>query len=223
MSAFTTLLGCLLLAAPATAAAERLVEPSTDIEFASKPVIDGKPFLCLGTGVRKKAIFKVYAVTFCVEEAGGREALAAWLSGQARFARLAGAELAEALESDEKFFEALLAMPVDKAVEMAFVRDVGLDKVRESFTESLVRTVGKAERGRIATFVSKLDRDLKKGDRLTLHAHPNGDVTVGLGESHADLHDDVLARALWVPYLGPDSISPTLKRSVARGAATLLR
>ena len=214
----TPLLWALPAAAPPTVA-DRLVEPASEIAFDARPLIDGERFVCLGAGIRKKSIFKVYAVSFCLEKAGAAQ-LEAWLarSGQ----RLAGrAGLADALADDEAFFRELLSLGVAKAVEMAFVRDVSRDKIRAAFADSLVRVLGEGERGRVEAFVAQLQREVRSGERLTLLARPGGDITVWLSGERRVLHDEIIAGALWTPYLGTDSITPSLKRSVAQGVARL--
>ncbi len=203
-----------LLAAPASA--QHLVEPSTELKFEKAPTIDGKPFLCLGTGLRKKAFFKVYAMVFCVEDAAGRAALAKLLEGNTKTA----GQLAE----DDEFFKKLMALPVDKAAEMVFVRDVGKEKMKDAFEESLTKALGKAEKPRIDAFLAaNMDKDLKSGDHMILRTRPNGELTVGLVGALKTSTDPVLAPAVWMPYLGPDSVAPSLKKSVAEGALAAVK
>lgn len=217
MSKGTILVTALLAAVPALA--EPLVEPSSDQRFERSPVLDGKPFLCLGAGIRKKSFWSVYAIDFCVEAAAGRAELARWLSGAGR--RHAGKRteaLAQGLGGDPEFFQFMVTMPVEKSADIVFVRDVSREKIREAFTWSLVRALGEAERPRIESFVSLIDRDIKEGERIALRTTPSGEVTLSLGSPH-HIKDEKLSRALWQAYLGPDSVTPALKASVALGTA----
>lgn len=210
-----------LLFSPFQARAEALVEPSSELSFEKYPTFDGKRFQCLGTGIRKKAIFRVYAIVFCVDEAAFAAQLPKYFEGPGkRHAALRGEELARALGKDPEFFQYLRGAPVDKAIELAFVRNVGAEKMRETFVESLTRALGPGERARIDAFVQMLDRDLKEGDRLALRTTAAGGIHVQLGAPRA-LDDSKLAGGIWQAYLGPDSNVPTLKESVARGVAAL--
>ncbi|HEY3446313.1 MAG TPA: chalcone isomerase family protein [Myxococcales bacterium] len=209
------LLAATLAAAPASAA-DQLVEPSTEVKFEKAPTIDGKPYLCLGTGLRKKAFFKVYAIVYCLEEAAGRPALAKLLEGNAKSA----SDLAD----DSEFFKKLVALPVDKAAEMVFVRDVGKEKMKDAFEESLTKALGKAEKPRIDAFLTaNMDKDLKSGDHMILRTKPSGEITVGLAGALKTSTDPILAPAVWMPYLGPDSVAPSLKKSVAEGALAAVK
>ncbi|MGC4118930.1 MAG: chalcone isomerase family protein [Myxococcales bacterium] len=212
--ALATALFATLAAAPVSA--QPLVEPSTDIKFEKAPTIDGKPYLCLGTGLRKKAFFKVYAMVFCVEDAAGRPALAKLLEGNTKSA----AELAD----DHEFFKKLMALPVEKAAEMVFVRNVGKEKMKEAFEESLTKALGKGEKARIDAFLAaNMDKDLKEGDHMILRTKPSGELTVGLVGALKTSTDPVLAPAVWSPYLGADSVAPSLKKAVAEGALAAVK
>lgn len=216
-------LGLSVAVAASPAAAQELVEPSTEVKFEKSPVIDGKPFLCLGTGVRKKAIFKVYAIVYCVEEAAGQAEIQKYFAEGAGKAHAPsqGKQLAEKLADDPGFFRALMAMKIEKAAQLVFVRDVGKDKMKEAFEESLTRSLGKDEKPRIESFVNLLDRDLKRGDRMILQTGPDGRIRVGHSGEPKSVQDPVLAAAVWQPYLGEDSVAPSLRKSVAATVAAM--
>ena len=202
------------------ARADQLTEPSSEVKFERAPTVAGKPFLCLGTGIRKKAIFKVYAIAFCVEDVAGRAAIQQWFEGAGRsFAGVQGEKLAEKLADDPDFFRAMMALPVEKYAQLVFVRDVSKEKMRDAFDDSLTKALGKTEKARIDKFVGLLDRDLKDGDKLELITRPDGAIEVGFTGDLKGLTDPILAAALWTPYLGPDSVAPKLKESVAKGVA----
>lgn len=203
-----------LFAAPAFA--QQMVEPSSELKFDKAPTIDGKSYLCLGTGIRKKVVVKVYAMVFCIEEAAGRPALAKLLEGNTK--------KASDLADDAEFFKKLVALPVDKAAEMVFVRDVSKEKMKDAFEESLTKALGKAEKPRVDAFLAaNMDKDLKENDHMILRTKPNGELTVGLAGALKTSTDPVLAPAVWAPYLGPDSVAPSLKKSVAEGALAAVK
>jgi hypothetical protein len=209
-----------VLSTPA-AAGEQIVEPSSEKSFEKNPTIDGKPYLCLGVGIRKKVVFKVYAISFCVEAEAGKAELAKYFEGAGKkHAGKKGKELASALAEDPDFFKALLDMPVDKAAEMIFVRNVGAASMKETFTENLTKSLGAGEKARVDSFVNLLGQDLKEGDKLILRTKTTGDMEVGLGTPQK-LNDAKLARAVWDCYFGVANPSPALRESVAAGAAAL--
>lgn len=209
-----------LFAGPAFA--EQLTEPSSELKFEKNPTVEGRRFVCLGTGIRKKVVFKVYAMVFCVDQAAAQAELAKYFEGPGKaHAALQGAQLAAALQEDAAFFRYLIAMPVEKAAEMVFLRNVEATKMKETFTESLTRALGTGEQQRVASFVSLLGTDVKDGDRMSLRTRPSGDIAVGIGSDVKKLSDEKLARAVWEAYFGPSGVSPTLKESVAAGVAAL--
>ncbi len=209
-----------LTAAPALAG-ETIVEPSSEKVFEKTPTIDGKSYICLGAGIRKKVVFKVYAMSFCLEAEAGKAELAKYFDGPGKkHGAKRGQALAEALAEDPDFFKALIDMPVDKAADMIFVRNVGAASMKETFTESLTKSLGAAEKARVDNFVNLLGQDLKDGDKLVLRTKPSGELTVGLGEPKK-LTDPKLARAVWDCYFGVANPSPALREAVAKGAAAL--
>jgi hypothetical protein len=212
-----SLLTALLVAAPVPG--DQLVEPSSEQRFDRNPVVDGKQFVCLGAAVRRRAFFQVYALDFCIEEAAGRAELARYLAGFGR-RHLSKPELSRSLEDDPEFFRHVMTMPVEKLTELVFVRDVSAQKLRDAFAWSLTQALGESEKPRIDAFVGMIDRDIKEGDRLSMRTKPSGEVSLSLNAEH-EVRDEKLARALWTTYLGPESVTPRLKASVAMGVASL--
>lgn len=220
MLASALLLTAVLFSQTPAAPSDVLVEPSTDIKFQRRPTIDGEPYLCLGSGVRKKAIFKVYAIVFCAQEKQLDEQITRYFEGPGqKYAALKGPKLAEALQKDPAFYKFLVTTPAPKLAELSFVRNVGKKKMQESFTEGLTKALGPGEQQRIANFVALLDRDIKEGDRLMIRTSPDGAIRMQLDHEPKAVDDPKLVFGIWEAYLGPDSVSPALKASVARGAA----
>jgi hypothetical protein len=75
MSPSLTLVACALvfgsLAAALGARAEgaQIVDRATGTKFDEVTRVEGKAYKCLGAGVRKLAVVKVYALAFCVDAA----------------------------------------------------------------------------------------------------------------------------------------------------------
>ncbi len=214
----------LLAAAPAGVRAEEpLIESASAQQPERAPVAPGTRFVCLGAGVRKKLFWSVYAIDFCVEAEAGRAELSRYLAGPggAQHAGKQGEELARSLREDPEFFRHLTEMPVEKRAELVFLRDVDRVRFGEAFTWSLVQVLGEEARPRVQAFVSKLaGRDVREGEKLSLRTRPDGQVSAALDQDLGE-RDERLASALWKAYLGPDSVVPSLKDSVAEGAALL--
>ncbi|MBI5549770.1 MAG: chalcone isomerase family protein [Deltaproteobacteria bacterium] len=210
----------MLFATPCLARGETLVEPSSEQEFERTPNIEGKPFLCLGAGVRKKVFFQIYAIDFCVEAQAGRAEIAKYLQSPdgRRHAGKKAEALARSLREDEAFFAHVVSMPVEKSADVVFVRDVTSQQLRDAFAWVLLQALGEEARARIDAFVAMIDRDMKEGDRMTLRTKPSGEVMLDLGVPH-QVRDERLAYSLWQAYLGPESIIPDLKASIAEGTA----
>jgi hypothetical protein len=219
-------LGLITIALLATtpARADRLVEPSSEATFDKSPSFAGKPFLCLGTGLRKYALFKIYAIDFCLDAARARPEIDAWFAGPGkRLAALRGAELARALEKAQDFFDYLAGSEADKRVELVFLRSAEAEKVRAGFTKNLEKALGPTAAPAIAAFASAIDRDVRIWDRLVFVTHPSGALVLGWGGRVEVLRHEKAPWAFWSAYLGEDSVVPSLKESVARGVAELRR
>ena len=212
----------LLLSVPAHA-----TEPGEESARASALELEPVPahgparFACLGAGVRKKLFFSVYAIDFCVEAEAGRAQLERYLSGAGRrHAGKRGEELARALREDPEFFRYLMEMPVEKRADVVFLRDVDRGRLSEAFSWVLLQALGEEARPQVEAFVGRIARDVREGEKLCLRTLPDGQVWAGLDED-LGVRDQRLATALWKAYLGPESITPALKDSVAEGAARL--
>lgn len=205
------------------ARADAFVEPSSGVSFDRRPSSDGKSFLCLGAGIRKYLVWKVYAMDFCVEETNMKSELDRYFAGPGkRYANLRGTTLANALGDDRSFFNYLASTAIEKRAELVFLRGSGADTVRDSFTKNLEKGLGSAEREKVAIrdFVSVIDRDVKEGDRARFVTRP-GELSFTWDGNAKTLKHDGVETAFWEGYLGPDSPLPSLKDAVALGVAAL--
>jgi hypothetical protein len=207
------------------ARAEEIVEPASGVSFERRPSSEGKTFLCLGAGIRKVLLWKVYAMDFCLEEANLRSELDRYFAGPGRrFADLKGGALATALGDDRAFFDYLASAVIEKRAELVFLRGSDAETVRSSFRKNLEKGIGSAEgeKAAIRDFVSAIDRDVKAGDRARFVTRP-GELSFTWGTSSRTLRHGGVQIAFWTGYLGPDSPLPSLKESVAQGVAALRR
>ncbi|MBS2030905.1 MAG: chalcone isomerase family protein [Deltaproteobacteria bacterium] len=185
--------------------AEKLVEEATEQSFDSPQTIDGIEFKCLGTGVRKKFVVKVYAVAFCLGADKADATVAAAL-----------AKAGGKVDGDSKaFFQALRESDAAKAVDMRFVHDVGKEKIVEAFGETLEKALGNDDADGRAKFLALVDRDIKKGDRMTLTAAPDGKLTLTIAGHAGSVTDPKIAKHIWVSWIGPDAVTPGLRDDIA--------
>lgn len=199
------------LALPAAAQQPgEVVDKSTGTRFMAQPTIDGTTYHCLGAGVRKVFAFKAYAVAYCVGDAS----IASQYAREA-YPQMSGKQLADALENDPRFFDTISAGPSNRLVAMQMVRDVSRQKLSDAFRESL-STILPPEK--IDRLLAAIPGDAKKGQQALLYT--NGQtLVIDIGGQANRLEDPVIAEALWRVWLGPDSVSPSLKESIAENVA----
>ncbi|HEY3448901.1 MAG TPA: hypothetical protein VGK67_21250 [Myxococcales bacterium] len=185
------------------AAPNLMVEPSTGAAFERQPEIGGRRYQTIGVGVRKLFLAPLYSIGLAVE----RGQLAELLE-RTRF-------LSEHAALDQRFFSALVDLPVDKAAFLVFHHDFPRERAQEAMAEGLRRSLGRRDETRIARVLDLLKRDLQRGDRIHWRSSENRLLTFEL-DGVVDINDRLLARGVWVPYLGPDPVSASLKQRMAR-------
>ncbi|AKU89770.1 hypothetical protein AKJ08_0157 [Vulgatibacter incomptus] len=194
-------------------ASAALVDRSTGVKFDSFTTVGGTRYECLGAGVRKVLFFKAYAVTYCVEASRADELVAGYV--RSRHPDLSGEALGDRLEEDERFFEALADSSADKLVIMQLVRDISKEKIAGAFRTSLSEVL---PHEKVERLISTIPGDGKDGQRILIHSH--GDtLVIDIAGDAKKLEDAQISRKLWRVWLGPDSVSSTLKESIAQRAA----
>jgi hypothetical protein len=194
----------LLVLALATSlhAAGPLVEPATGTKFDREVTLDGTLFRCVGTGVRTRFFFKVYAIAFCLDAAQATPTLHAAIA-----------------QREEAFFQSLQAAPVAKAAQLVFVRDVGQKTIADAFAESLSGAPSHPSPADVDRFRAIFDRDLHAGDHLALVVRPDGTVHVLLpGGGSGAMRSPAVASAILHAWLGEDSVTPSLRDSIRKDA-----
>jgi len=182
----TSLAGMALLTA---AAQDRVEESSTGKSFETQTVFthNGSQYAQKLTGVtvRKKLVFKVYAMAHYMQDpaAGSKEA---------------------ALES-------ILSDGKAKQITMVFVRDVDRQKIqdayRDGFKENATAEDLKKMQPSVDQFVSFFSSDVKEDDQFVLHWLPGGVVIANVqGTEKPEIKDPLFARTLWSIWFGEDSI-----------------
>ncbi len=183
------------MALPLTASGDVIVESDSDTEFpAELSWNDGDQgenvaLRATGTGLRKKAWFKVYAACFYVE-------------------------VDVALEEDP--YSALIEGDFAKAITMHFLRDVGADKIANAFKDGIRKTLSEGHDEAVAAFTGLFGKDLKNGDELALHYRPGlGLSAFQDGQALGGIEDPEVIAAIWATWFGDDPISGDLKKGLA--------
>lgn len=182
-------LAALMAGTGSLAAQERVKESSTGKTFPVQMVVthEGKNYglTLTGTTVRKKVVFKVYAIAHYAEDpqAGSLD------------------DVIAATLQDGKA----------KEIVMEFVREVGVDNIqsayRDGFKENATESEAKAIAPLVEQFLAYFTKDVKENDRFVLQWLPGGVVIAQTqGTTHPAITNPTFARVLWSIWLGEDSI-----------------
>ncbi|HLV61302.1 MAG TPA: hypothetical protein VKY51_07875 [Fredinandcohnia sp.] len=200
--------------AEAEAAAPRyVVDDSTGTRFEETIRVGDTTFRCIGAGVRKVLFFKAYAAAFCLDARRFDAVVNAWVAE--KHGGKAGEDLARALEKDGAFFEHLENADANKLVIMQLVRDVSKDRIAGAFRSSLSEVLPE---DRVEKLIATIPGDGKDGQRILIHSR-GSTLVIDIAGDAKRLDDDLIARKLWRVWLGPDSVTPSLKSSIARTLA----
>ena len=178
MIAATAVLALLSLATPA-------VRDVYGVQVPESVFAGGKLLFLNGTGLRKKAIFKVYVASLYLEKAPDQDPRSV-------------------VDSDQV-----------KRVDMGMLRDLDRGKiveaVREGFEKNSREQMPKLQE-RLDRFVEQIP-DLKEGQRLTITYSPGQgtSVVVGEGEARTRIEGKDFADALFRVWLGDHPVDSDLK------------
>lgn len=201
-----------LLSSPLRAAP--LVEPSSEVSFPEMRKAGGTHYRCLGTGLRKVVFFKVYANTFCIDEAQADTIVKAAVAKNG--GGKTGEDLAEALEESRPFFKAIFSSKSDKLIVMHMVRDVSKEKLADAFQESLEKILAQAS---IDKLKGAMTTDAKEGQEVLFYSQ-GSKVMVQMGPGKTvEIDDAQIAAKIWRVWLGPSSVTPGLKEDLAARAS----
>lgn len=185
----TMLVAALLACTPLLFSQETVKESSTGKTFPVSIVVthDGKdvPLTLTGTTVRKKLIIKVYALAHYMQDPPtGKE---------------------------KDLYAAVLTDGKAKELTMDFVREVGMDKIRDAYRDGFEENATKEEFKTIGPlveqFVGYFATDVKENDRFIVRWLPGGIVQAQVqGTEKPAIASTLFARVLWSIWFGEDSI-----------------
>ncbi|GAQ88583.1 chalcone isomerase-like protein [Klebsormidium nitens] len=219
------------IVATAEAAVETKMEPATGVKFAKQSVTPGSDELeLLGAGVREKKVVlvnvKVYAVAFYVGDRGIHK-LGPWRHTSA-----------DQLKKDENFYKLLADGDFAKQLQIVLARDVTGDQFYGALEEALAPRVaaagagadGQAAMGQFGNVFK--GKSLKKGTGIFLSFEKPDILHIGVVDdastlqppenTEASIASGPLIKALFDVFLGPNAVSPSLRESIADGAAEFL-
>ena len=221
MSPSLTLIACALvfgsLAAALGARAEgvQIVDRATGTKFDEVTRVEGKAYKCLGAGVRKLAVVKVYALAFCVDAAHSDALVSSYL--EAHHGGLQGESLFDALRKDPKFFDMLSGTKHNRLVVLKMQRDLSRKQLATNIRRSLTPLLPEEK-------LDKLDAAITTGarKRQVVRIYAVGTkLTVDVAGAVRVIEDEEVTRKLLFVWLGTKSVSPTLRADIARRAAQL--
>ncbi len=182
------------LALPLAASGDVIVESDSDTEFPAELGLAGEQgesvaLRATGTGLRKKAWFKVYAACFYV-----------------------GTDV----ELSDDPYPTLIEGDFAKAISMHFLRDVGANKIAGAFKDGIRKTLAEGHDEAVTTFTGLFVEDLKNGDLLALHYLPGQGLTAHQnGKALGGIEDPEVIAAIWATWFGEEPISGDLKKGLA--------
>lgn len=197
----------------AAPAARHVVDDSTGTRFDETFRVGDSTYRCFGAGVRKVLFFKAYAAAFCLDARRYDAVVTAYVSE--KHAGKSGKELAKALERDGAFFEHLENSDANKLVIMQLVRDVSKDRIAGAFRSSLGEVLPE---DRVEKLIATIPGDGKDGQKILLYSR-GPTLVIDIAGDAKRVDDELIARKLWRVWLGPDSVTPSLKASIAETLA----
>ena len=186
-----------------------VTEPKTGVAFPESKDAGGKSLALAGAGLRSKMMVKVYAGALYLDPAVKTEL--ASFKGQAT-------------KPTQALYDAICKGTFAKLFVLHFVRDVGKDKITESFSEGLEKSmdVQGANASAVKTFLDASAVDMKEGQVLAVMV--SGDevvVTTPTGESKT-VKSAALAAGVPAIWLGKDPVSEDLKKGMVSRLPSLL-
>lgn len=221
MSPSLTLVACALVFGVLAAAlgvradGDQIVDKATGTKFDEVTRVEGMAYKCLGAGVRKLMVAKVYALAFCVEAAHADALVKSYL--EADHAGLRGEPLFEALRKDGQFFDMLASTKHNRLVVLKMQRDLSRKQLASNIRRSLSPLLPDEK-------LDKLDAAIttgaEKGQVVKIYA-VGTKLTVDVAGEARVIEDEEVTRKLFFVWLGTKSVSPALRKDIARRASQL--
>lgn len=217
LTLFAAALAVVALAAALGARADggQVVDKATGTKFDELTRVEGTAYKCLGAGVRKLAVVKVYALAFYVDAPHADALVRGYL--QDHYAGLRGEPLFEGLRKDVRFFDMLASARHSRLVVLKMQRDVSRKQLASTIRRSLKPLLPDEKLDRLDAAITK---GAEKGQVVKIYA-VGTKLTVDVAGEVRVLDDEEVTRNLFYVWLGTKSVSPTVREDIARRAAEL--
>jgi len=199
----------------ANAEGGQVIDKTTGTKFDEITEVEGQRFKCLGAGVRKLMVANVYAVAFCVEAAHADALVRSYVEDH--HPELRGDTLFEALRNDAEFFATLAGTKHNRLVVLKMQRNVSKKQLASTIRRSLSRLLSDEKLDRLSAAITA---GSKKGQVVKIYA-VGTKLTVDVAGAARVIDDEEVTRKLFFVWLGPKSVSPTLREDIARRAGAL--
>jgi len=211
--AFVVLLFLFAFRSEANAEGGHLIEKTTGTPFDATTQEGGHGFECLGTGVRKLMLAKVYALAFYVDAAHADGLVKSYR--EAHYFQLRGEPLFEALREDSQFFDMLAGTEHNRLVVLKMKRDVSRKQLASTIRRSLSPLLPKEKLNRLDAAITQ---GANEGQVVKISA-VGLKLTVDVAGEVRVIKDEEVTRNLFFVWLGTDGVSPSLREDIARRAA----
>lgn len=191
------------------------MDEATGAKFDEITEVGGESYKCVGAGVRKLMVAKVYALAFCIEAAHAEVLVKSYL--EAHYAGLRGESLFDALRKDPKFFKTLAGTKHNRLVVLKMQRDVSRKQLASTIRRSLNPLLPDEKLDRLDAAITK---GAEKGQDVRIYA-VGSKLTVDVAGEVRVVEDEEVTRNLFFVWLGTKSVSPSLREDIARRAAQL--
>jgi len=213
--AFALIIAFMGSTSQANAKGGEVIDKTTGTKFDEITEVEGQSFKCLGAGVRKLMVAKVYAVAFCVEAAHADALVRSYVEDH--HPELRGDPLFEALRKDSKFFETLAGTKRNRLVVLKMQRNVSKKQLASTIRRSLSGLLPDEKLDRLTAAITA---GAKKGQVVNIYA-VGTKLTVDAAGAVRVVDDEEVTRKLFFVWLGSKSVSPTLREDIARRAGAL--
>lgn len=204
-----------LLAFPVGAHADggQIIERTTGTKFEEIIQVEGQSFRCLGAGVRKLMTANVYAVAFYVEAEHADALVKSYIEDH--HAELRDDPLFGALRKDSNFFGTLAGTKRNRLAMLKMRRDLSKKQLASNIRRSLGALLPDEKLDKLTAAITA---GAKKGEIVKIYA-VGSRLTVDVAGAVRVIDDEEVTRNLFFVWLGPKSVSPTLRDDIARRAA----
>lgn len=192
----------LALTIASVAQAKELKEPKTGVSFPQEITYEDQKLFITGTGIRTKAIFKVYAAAMYVTPDIKDELSSKNLNFD---------------EPTQETYEAILDSNAGKLLVTHFVRNVEAWRVVDAFKSGLqqnYKASTEAAQADIKKFLDASNVDIKKDQQFRIYVQGEKVIVLPPGKPALTIENKDLGRAVVAMWIGPHPPSEDFKKSI---------